>query len=92
MQWVGASPGFIRVPFYAEGLIQGLLGAGLAVLFLFLLHQGLFLYLPVSMQAWLAKIPVLFLPWETIAWMLLGGMVLGFFGSFVASMRVLRYK
>jgi cell division transport system permease protein len=92
MQWAGASPGFIQVPFYVEGLIQGLLGAGLAILFLFLLHQGLFLYIPPSMQAWLAGIPVLFLPLETIVWILLGGMVLGFFGSFVASMKVLRYK
>jgi cell division transport system permease protein len=92
MHWVGASSGFIRVPFYVEGLIQGLLGGGLAILFLFLLHQGLFLYIPPSMQAWLAKIPVLFLPPKTIVWILLGGMVLGFFGSIVASMRVLKYK
>ncbi len=92
MHWVGASPGFIRVPFYVEGLIQGLLGGGLAILFLFLLHQGLFLYIPPSMQAWLARIPVVFLPLETIVRILLGGTVLGFFGSFVASMRVLRYK
>ena len=92
MQWVGASPAFIRVPFYMEGLIQGLLGGGLAILFLFLMHQGLLLNLPPSMQAWLAKIPVLFLPLETIVWILLGGMVLGFFGSSVASMRVLKYK
>ncbi len=92
MHWVGASPGFIRVPFYVEGLLQGLFGGGLAILFLFLLHQGLFLYIPPSMQAWMAKIPVLFLPPETIAWILLGGTVLGFFGSFVASMRVLKYK
>ena len=92
MHWVGASPSFIGVPFYVEGLIQGLLGGGLAILFLLLLHQGLFLYIPLSMQVWLAKIPVLFLPPETIAWILLGGMVLGFFGSFVAYMRVLKYK
>jgi len=92
MQWVGASPAFIRVPFYMEGLIQGLLGGGLAILFLFLVHQGLFLNLTPSVQAWLAKIPVLFLPLETIVWILLGGMVLGFFGSSVASMRVLKYK
>ena len=92
MHWVGASPSFIGVPFYVEGLIQGLLGGGLAILFLLFLHQGLFLYIPPSMQAWLAKIPVLFLPPETIAWILLGGMVLGFFGSFVASMRVLKYQ
>lgn len=92
MQSVGASPGFIQVPVYAEGLIQGLFGAGLAVLFLFLLHQALFLYLPNSIQDWLAKIPVMFLPLETIVWILLGGMVLGLFGSFVASIKVLRYR
>jgi cell division transport system permease protein len=92
MHWVGASPSFIGVPYYVEGLIQGLLGGGLAILFLFLLHQGFLVYIPPSMQAWLAKIPVLFLPPETIAWILLGGMVLGFFGSFVASMRVLKYQ
>ena len=92
MHWIGAGPGFIRVPFYVEGLIQGFLGGGVAILFLFLLYRGLFLHIPLSMQAWLAKVPVLFLPPETIAWILLGGMVLGFFGSFVASMRVLRYK
>ncbi len=92
MQWMGASPAFIRVPFYVEGLIQGLLGGGLAILFLFLLHQGLFFNLPPSIQAWLAKIPVLFLPAKTTVWILLGGMILGFFGSIVASMRVLQYK
>jgi cell division transport system permease protein len=92
MHWVGASPGFIRVPFYAEGIIQGLVGGGLAIFFLYLLYQGFFLRIPPSIQAWLAKVPVLFLPLETIAWIFLGGMVLGFFGSFVASMGVLRYK
>jgi cell division transport system permease protein len=92
MHWVGAGPGFIRVPFYVEGLIQGLLGGGLAIFFLFLLHQGLFLHIPPSIQVWLARVPVLFLPPETIAWILLGGTVLGFFGSIVASMRVLRYR
>jgi cell division transport system permease protein len=92
MQWVGASPGFIRVPFYVEGLLQGLLGGGLAIFFLFLLHHGLFLNIPTPMEAWLTKIPILFLPLETIVWILLGGMVLGFFGSSVASMRVLKYR
>jgi cell division transport system permease protein len=92
MHWVGASPGFIRVPVYLEGLLQGLFGGGLAIFFLFMLHQGLFLYIPPSIQAWMEKIPVLFLPPETISWILLGGMILGFFGSFVASMRVLKYR
>jgi len=92
MHLVGASPAFVQVPFYIEGLIQGLFGAGLAIFFLFLLHKGVFLYIPPSIQTWLAGIPILFLPPEAIARILLGGMVLGIFGSVVASMRFLRYS
>jgi len=92
MQLVGASPAFVRVPFYVEGLIQGLLGGGLAIFFLYLLHKIFFLQIPLSIQTWLAGIPIHFLPPGTVLWVLIGGMVLGFFGSFVASMKLLRYS
>jgi cell division transport system permease protein len=98
MHILGASPAFIRVPFYIEGLIQGLLGTGLAMLFLFylyykvLLYKVFFLYVTPSMKEWLAGIPILFLPPDRIALIVSGGMVLGFFGSFVASMRFLKYR
>ncbi len=89
MQMVGSRPAFIRVPFYVEGITQGLLGGGLAIFFLYLLYKGLFLYIPSSIQAWLARVPVLFLPHWTILGILIAGMFLGFLGSFVASMRFL---
>ena len=98
MHIVGASPASIQVPFYIEGLIQGLLGTGLAIVFLFflyykvLLYKVFFLYLTPVMKEWFAGIPVLFLPPKTVVIILLGGMVLGLFGSFVASMRFLRYS
>ena len=98
MHILGASPAFIRVPFYIEGLIQGLLGTGLAMLFLFylyykvLLYKVFFVYVTPSMKEWLAGIPILFLPPDRIALIISGGMVLGFFGSFVASMRFLKYR
>jgi cell division transport system permease protein len=92
MHIVGASPAFIQIPFYAEGLIQGLLGGGLAISFLYLLYKVFFLYLPPSIQIWLAKIPIFFLPPWVIFWILIGGMVLGFFGSFIAAMRFLKYN
>ena len=89
MRMVGSRPAFIRVPFYIEGLIQGLLGGGVAIFFLFLLYQGFFLYIPPPIQAWVAKIPILFLPGWAILMILAGAMFLGFFGSFVASTRFL---
>ncbi len=89
MQLVGSRPAFIRVPFYMEGLMQGLLGGGLAIFFLYLLYKGLFLYIPLSIQAWLSRVPISFLPHWTILGILIAGMFLGFFGSFVASMRFL---
>ena len=92
MHMVGASPAFIQVLFYIEGLIQGFLGAGMAVLLLLLLYKVFLLYITPLMRGWLAGIPILFLPLETITWILLGGMVLGVFGSFVASMRFLKYS
>ena len=97
MHIVGASPAFIQVPYYVEGLIQGLLGAGLAVLFLFFLYYKVLLYkfflqyLTPSMKEWVAGIPVLFLPGRTVGMIISGGMVLGLFGSFVACMRYRKY-
>ena len=92
MHLVGASPAFIQVPFYVEGIIQGLLGAGLAVLSLLFLYKIFFLQIAPSVKEWMVGIPIFFLPPKTIASFLAGGMVLGFFGSFVASLRILKYS
>jgi cell division transport system permease protein len=91
MQMIGANPAFIQVPFYLEGLFQGLLGAGMAMGLLFLLYQVVLVTITPLMKGWMAGLPILFLPWKTILWILSGGMVLGLFGSFVASIRFLRY-
>ena len=90
MQLVGASPSFVQIPFYIEGIVQGLLGSGLAIVLLYFLHKAVFLYLPLPMQEWFTRIPILFLPFQTLGGILLGGMVLGFLGSLVASVRFLK--
>ncbi len=90
MRLVGARWAFIQVPFYVEGLLQGLIGTGVALFFLFLLHRGLFLYTPLPAASWLSRGAIFFLSTETIGWIIAGGMILGLFGSLVASMKLLR--
>ena len=51
MRLVGATELFIRGPFYVEGLLQGLLGGGLAVLGLYLGHL---VVVPQTPRTWIA--------------------------------------
>lgn len=90
MKMMGASPAFIQIPFYIEGLVQGLLGAGLAIFLLYLLYEILLRTLTPLLKGWMSPIPILFFSGETIVTILAGGMVLGLLGSFIASMRFLR--
>ena len=92
MHLVGASPSYVQAPFYVEGFVQSLLGTGLAVFILFLLYQAVLIYVAPSVRGWVAEIPIRFLPLRSIGWILWGGVVLGFFGSFIASMRILKYS
>ncbi|MCX8118826.1 MAG: ABC transporter permease [Desulfobacterota bacterium] len=92
MQMAGASPAYIQVPFYLEGVIQGLFGAGMAIGFLRLLYEVVRLALAPFRKGWLADLPLTFLPEVTVLWILLGGALMGLFGSWVATMKFIRYK
>lgn len=90
MKMMGASPAFIRIPFYIEGFIQGLLGAGIAILLLYILYGIALRTITPIIRGWMSSFPILFLTGETIGMILAGGMLLGLFGSFIATMRFLR--
>jgi cell division transport system permease protein len=81
MRYVGATEGFIRMPFLVEGVIQGMAGA---VLSLILLGGVYTLLANRSDQPLLTMLNVgslTFLPLSAIISILLGGMVLGGLGS-----------
>jgi cell division transport system permease protein len=89
MKLVGATNWFIRVPFLIEGMVQGLLGAGMAILGLFLMKvlfidplrsQDLLLFIP-----WFGTGHVLF----TIPWLLITGIVIAALASLIAMRRFL---
>ncbi len=90
MRSVGATGPFIRAPFYIEGLLQGFLGAVLAVGVLFALFQFFLGRVYEPLRELLGNFPVRFLSLEQMAAVALGGLVLGLFGTQVSVGRFLR--
>ena len=88
MKLVGASNWFIRIPFLLEGLIEGVLGAGLAVLTIWVAAQNL-QGLDDSIQLLTFSIPTqFFLRWGIL--FVLFGATAGVLGSLLGLSRYLR--
>jgi cell division transport system permease protein len=88
MELVGAPMVFIRGPFVCEGIVQGGIGALLALL---LLRVGLDVARPrvASFAAGVVDASsIQFLAWSTIAILVLGGMAVGCLGGLVAARRL----
>lgn len=81
MKLVGATPGFIRLPFIIEGFVQAISGTGIALILLYLvsgiLHSLFPYFSPMPMKLSLS--------------LLIGGILVGFWGSTIAIRRFLKY-
>ena len=90
MKLVGASNWFVRIPFMAEGLIQGIIGAGLAV--------GVVASLKVGFDHWFSSPTGFFREFYVTTWdasliaiyVILLGIVIGLIGSAIGLGRFLR--
>ncbi|MBI4496203.1 MAG: ABC transporter permease [Deltaproteobacteria bacterium] len=90
MRYVGATGFFIRAPFYIEGLLQGLWGAGVALAMLFGFFHLFYTRVYEPLRELLGPFPLQFLRAEEAALLLLGGMVLGLLGTQASVGRYLR--
>jgi cell division transport system permease protein len=90
MKLVGATDAFVGAPFLVEGLLQGLLGGGLAALALLALHAAVAPRLAAlsGLAAPLARADLL--PGALLLWLVLGGGAVGLFASGLALARHLR--
>ncbi len=89
MRLVGASDRFVRVPFLLEALVQGLVGSGLGVGALLLLHRGFLVRLRGAVDLGVAGEPLRFLPWPMAAGLVLLGVALAVVGAWAAVSRFL---
>jgi len=89
MRLVGASNGFIRGPFIMEGAIQALIGAGLAILVIWLLSRNLLPQINDFMPFLGVGYESLQL-WVVYAILLVVGLIIGLFGSMLAMRRYLK--
>lgn len=85
MELVGAPLSFIRGPFVAEGLLQGGVGAMLALVLLRVGYAATLGWWGASLEAVLEGTPVQFLPWSYVTALVLGGMFVGALGGLAAS-------
>jgi cell division transport system permease protein len=81
MQLVGATLWFIKIPFFLEGMLQGMLGTGLAVGLCYALFAVLMSWAKPMGELFFDFSLLQFLPRPMIASILLGGAVLGGLGS-----------
>lgn len=86
MQWIGATRGFIQGPFLMEGMMLAMLGSALAVGIL----AGLYYAMPQEVVLFLSRPNgMTFLPPSVVAYMIIGGGVLGLAGGLVSVSRFL---
>lgn len=84
MRLVGATERIIRGPFLIEGLLQGIFGAVVALVLLFATFESARRFLPPSNSLVWSFLFAGFLPWQKMAALVGGGMLAGFFGSWLS--------
>jgi cell division transport system permease protein len=81
LKLIGATDTFVRLPFYLEGGLQGLLGAGGAVLVLYVLFHFFSLKVSPAVNLYFGQLRLHFLPPNLIAWILGIGVLSGLLGG-----------
>ncbi len=92
MKLIGATHGFIKIPFFIEGLLMGAMSGLIAVILLFFLFDYAKGYLDVSLGTMGRFGDLQFLPLNLLFALMLAGSVLGGVGSYISLNHLLRLR
>ena len=90
LKLVGATDAYVRAPLLLAGLVQGLVGATLALVVLALAHGALAAVVRLAFSGAIGAFVLLPLPAYAAAWIVVGGALLGLFGAAISVGRFLR--
>lgn len=95
MKFVGATNGFIRLPFIVEGIIIGTIGAAVTFALLSGAYYYLLHYMATTATGWLATVSSVLIPYKEIWWQMLllffgFGWFIGAVGSAISMKRYLK--
>lgn len=92
MKLIGATHGFIKVPFFIEGVLMGAISSGFSVIFLFIVFE----YAKEHLGGFLGAMGPLqnlqFLPHNMLFALVIGGSALGGLGSFISLNHLLKLR
>lgn len=89
MRLVGATEGFIKTPFYVEGLLQGFLGGALGLLILLAGFTALSSGIAQNLGSYV-YIDIRFLSWQAMAVIMFSSTFLGWFGCYLSLKQILK--
>jgi cell division transport system permease protein len=81
MVLIGATPGFIKLPFLLEGMIQGLLGATFGLVLVKIAHLYMESHFLGGLDTVARGLSLDFLSQSNVLYLIMGGAVIGFIGS-----------
>jgi cell division transport system permease protein len=84
LKLVGATDAFVKLPFYLEGGLQGLLGAGGAIVLLLALFRFFFHKVSPYISLYFGQLRLSFLPLNMIGWILGIGVASGLLGGLLS--------
>ncbi|MEC4678794.1 MAG: permease-like cell division protein FtsX [Nitrospirota bacterium] len=92
MKLIGATHGFIKIPFFIEGLLMGAMSSVISILLLFFLFDVAKDYLEVFLASMGSLEGLQFLPIKFLLGMILAGSTLGGIGSYISLSHLLRLR